>query len=50
MPLVQSAKIITGTGGFVNKRMSGDHENYRTIKIDPNTDKSQKDLRRLALT
>ena len=29
---------------------SGDHSDYRIIKIDQNTDKSRGDLKRLAVT
>ena len=29
--------IATGTGGFENKRMSGDHSNYSIVKIGQNT-------------
>ena len=42
-------RIGTGTGGFGNKRMSGDHQNHSIIKIGQNTVKSHGDLRRLAV-
>ena len=41
--------IGTGTGGFGNKRMSGDHPNYSIVEIGQNT-KSLGNLRRLAVT
>ena len=34
----------TGTGGLVNKKMSGDHPNYCIIKIGQNTENSPGDL------
>ena len=40
----------TVTGGFGNKRKSGDHPNYSIIKIGQNTEKSPGDLRRLTVT
>ena len=43
-------KIIKGTGGFGNRRTSGDHPNDSTIEIGQNTEKSSGDLRRLAAT
>ena len=43
-------KIDTGTGGFRNKRTSGDHPNYSIIKIGQNTEKSPGDLKRLPVT
>ena len=43
-------RTIKGTGGLGNKRMSGDHPNYYIIKISQNTEKSPRDLRRLAVT
>ena len=39
-----------GTEGFGNKRTSGDHPNYNIIKIGQNTEKSPRELRRLAVT
>ena len=42
--------INKGTGGFGNKRTSGDHPNDRIIKIGPNTVKNPGDLGRLAVT
>ena len=42
--------ISTETGGFENKRTSGDHPNYSINKIGQNTEKSPGDLRRLAVT
>ena len=43
-------RIGKGTGWLVNKRTSRDHPNYRIIKIGQNTEKSPRDLRRLAVT
>ena len=40
-------RIIKGTGEHGNKRTSGDHLNYFIIEIDPNTEKSSRDFRRL---
>ena len=37
-------------GRIANKRTSGDHVNYRTVKTDQNTEKSPRDLKRLAIT
>ena len=34
--------IITGTGGFRNKKTSGDHLNYCIVEIGQNTKKSWK--------
>ena len=42
-------KIDTGTGGFRNKKTSGDHSHY-IIEIGQNTEKSSGDLRRVAVT
>ena len=41
--------IGIGTGGLENKRTSGDHPN-NIVEIGQNTEKSQEDLRRLAVT
>ena len=38
------------TGGLGNKRTSGDHPNYCIIEIAQNTEKSPRDLKRLAVT
>ena len=43
-------KIVPGTGGLGNKRMSGDHPNYSITEISQNTKKSPGDLRRLLVT
>ena len=43
-------RIGIGTGGFRNKRTSGDHPNYIIVEIGPNTEKSPGDLRRFAVT
>ena len=43
-------RLIKGTGGFGNKRMSGDHLKYYIIENGQNTEKSPGDLRRLAVT
>ena len=43
-------RIGTGTGGFRNKRMSGDHPNYSIVEISQNTKKSPWEFRRLAVT
>ena len=41
-------RIMKGTGGFGNKRMSGNHPNYYIIENGQNTEKSPGELRRLA--
>ena len=38
-------RIDKGTGGFGNKRTSGDHTNYCIIEIGQNTEKGPRDLR-----
>ena len=38
-----------GTGRIGNKGMSEDHLNYNNIKIDQNTEKNPRNLRRLAV-
>ena len=43
-------KINNGTGGFGNKRASGDHSNCSIIKIGKNTEKSPGDMRRLGIS
>ena len=43
-------RIDTETGGFRNKRTSGDHPNYGFDEIGQNTKKSPGDLRILAVT
>ena len=43
-------KINTGTGGFENKRTSGDHPNKGIVQIGHNTEKSPGNLRRFAVT
>ena len=43
-------RIDKGTGGFRNKRTSGEHPNYCIIEIGQNTEKSPGDLRILAVT
>ena len=43
-------KISRRTGGLGSKRTSGDHPNNSIIKIGQNTEKSPRDLRRLAVT
>ena len=43
-------RIIVGTGGLENKRMSGDHPNYYIIGNGQNTEKSPGDLRKFAVT
>ena len=42
-------RIGTETGGFGNKRTSGNHPNYSIIKISQNAEKSPGDLRRLVV-
>ena len=42
--------IDTRTGGFGNKRISWDYPNYCITEIGQNTEKSPRDLRRLAVT
>ena len=41
---------IKGTGGFGNKRTSGDHLNYSIVEIGKNTETSPGDLRKPAVT
>ena len=41
--------IIKGTGGLGNNRMNGDHPNNYIIENGQNTEKSSRDLRRLAV-
>ena len=43
-------RIVKGTGGIVNKRMSRNHPSYGIIKIFQNTENSLGDLTRLAVT
>ena len=43
-------RINKGTRGLRNKRTSGNHPNYCIIQIGQNTEKSPRDLRRLAVT
>ena len=43
-------RIGTGSWGFENNRMIGDHPNYSIIKIGQNTEKNRADLRWLAVT
>ena len=43
-------RMVTGTGGFGNKRSSGDHPNYRIFKIRHNTKKGAGDSRRLTVS
>ena len=38
------------SGGFGNRRTSGDHQNYSTVKIGHSTEKSPEDLRRPAVS
>ena len=40
-------RILTGTGGFWNKRISGDYQNFSIVESGQNTEKSPGDLRRL---
>ncbi len=42
-------RIIKGTGGLENKRMSGDHPNNSITENGQNTEKSVEDLRNLGL-
>ena len=44
----QRTSIVTG--GFRNKRTSGDHPNYGVVEISQNTKNSQRDLKRLDVT
>ena len=39
-----------GSGGLGNKRTSGHHPDYSIVEIGQNTEKSPRDLRRLAVT
>ena len=43
-------RIDNGTGGFGNKRTTGDHSNDSLIGSDQNTKESPGDLRKLAVT
>ena len=43
-------RIGTGTGGLINKRTNGDHQNNSIIKNGQNTEKSHGDMWRLAVT
>ena len=43
-------RIIKGIGGLGNKRTSGDHPKYNNINNGQNTEKSSRDLRRIAVT
>ena len=43
-------RIGTGTGSLGNKRSRGDHPNYGIIEISQNSERSPRDLRRLAVT
>ena len=43
-------RIDERSGGIGNKSISGDHQNYSTVKIGQNTVKSSEDLRRLVVT
>ena len=47
---VISIVIIKGTGGLGSLRASRDHPNYNINENDQNTEKSPRDLRRLAVT
>ena len=47
--LFSHQRIGTGTGGFGNKRTSGNHQNYIIVEIGQNTKKCPWDLRRLAV-
>ena len=47
---LQSAKVLTRTGGLGNNRMSRSHPNYSIVEIGQNTEKSPGDMRRLAVT
>ena len=42
--------LLHGLENFGNKRTSGDHSNYSIVAIGQNTEKSQRDLGRLAVT
>ena len=43
-------RITKGTGGLGGWRTSGDYQNYYIIENGQNTEKSPRDLRRLAVT
>ena len=43
-------RIDSGTGGLGNKRTSEDHPNYSIVEISQKTEKSPRDMRRLAVT
>ena len=42
--------LVEGVGRFGNKRKSGDYPDFSIIKMGQNTERSPRDLRRLALT
>ena len=50
MLLVQSPRIIKGSGGLGSKRTSGDHLSNYIIEKGQNTEKSPGDLRTFAVT
>ena len=51
MRLVHLRQMIgEGARRFENKRTTGDHPDYSTIKITQNTEKSPSELRKLAVT
>ena len=52
IPIVIGAfgTVTKGTGGLGSWRTSGDHPNYYIIENGQNTEKSPRDLRRLAVT
>ena len=43
-------RIIKGIGGLGGRRTRGDHPNYNIFDNGQNTEKSPRDLRRLAVT
>ena len=50
MHLVQSERTGIRTGGHVNRGSGGDFPNYNIVEIGHKTEKSPRDLRRLAVT
>ena len=47
--LYSDQRIGAGTRGLGNKRTSRHHPNYSIVEIDQNTEKSSRNLRRLAV-
>ena len=43
-------RIDKGTGGLGNKRMGGDYPNNCIVELGQNTEKSHRDLKKIAVT